>query len=109
MTFRRALHRLRKEAPPVLPVTVRRVDLERRKLFGYCELAYTARGKPAGFWIALDRGISGILLLDTLAHEWAHCLAWDHSPTVGQHSPEWGVQYARCYRLLIDHDPKGAN
>lgn len=53
------------------------------------------------FLIRLSGRMDTRSLIETLAHEWAHGLAWSH-PSRYHHSDHWGVQYARAYRLLID-------
>ena len=42
-------------------------------------------------------------LIETLAHEWAHCMAWKHGVSqLSDHCPAWGVSYAQCYRTVIE-------
>jgi len=42
-------------------------------------------------------------MIETLVHEWAHCIAWkaDHAE-LQDHGPSWGVAYAACYRTIIE-------
>ena len=58
------------------------------------------------FLIRLYRGADADTGRELLAHEWAHCRAWHRSRT--DHGPQWGVEYARAYRVLVDNwQPKG--
>lgn len=49
------------------------------------------------------RAVQPSELIETLAHEWAHCIAWkaDHSELC-DHGPAWGLAYATCYRTIIE-------
>lgn len=42
-------------------------------------------------------------LIEALAHEWAHCMAWNSDTALLEaHGPNWGVAYATCYRTVIE-------
>jgi hypothetical protein len=59
-----------------------------------------------GYLIRIDYSLDARAAVETLAHEWAHCRAWHRSRT--DHGPQWGVEYARAYRVLVDNwQPKG--
>lgn len=94
-----------------LPRWLRR-DLAR--LTRYCPV-----GKPVvvecahlSFWAdCIDNGDHFLIRMDLarldaasghelIAHEWAHARAWDKSRI--DHGSAWGIEYARCYRVLID-------
>lgn len=90
---------LRKRCPPLLPV---RVELYCRssKLFGTCHreggrytLRIAARIKDG----PRTRYVTRSEVEDTIAHEWAHALAWGLG---SNHGPHWGRAYARAYRAL---------
>lgn len=39
-------------------------------------------------------------MVETLAHEWAHAVAWDASRV--DHGEAWGRAYSRCYRVVVE-------
>jgi len=44
-------------------------------------------------------------LIDTLLHEYSHCVTWKHSSMerhTDMHSDEWGLQLAKMYRDFYD-------
>jgi len=55
----------------------------------------SCRGKR--FSIRLDRDLPKPALVDTVLHEWAHCLAW-YSREADPHGRDWSVAYGRVYR-----------
>lgn len=57
-----------------------------------------------GMWfkIRINRKKSLAIKLDTLIHEWAHCLTWFGAEQLEDHSDEWGLQYAKIYRAYLD-------
>jgi len=93
--YRRLLRHLRKDAPPNFPVVIR--WMTKHADGGDCLLEKRRRR----FVIRLDRRMAcrRCDLIDTLIHEWAHCLAWIESASVPDHSDIWGVAFARCYRI----------
>lgn len=105
--FDRLLAALRVAAPPILPVQVRRVaglpKHEGARVFGDCALIVDPRGRPTRFSIRVCRSGCKACMVDTLLHEWAHALGYtsDH-PSVDDHGPEWGLQYARVLRVYED-------
>lgn len=94
--YRKTLKYLREHEAPLLPVKVRKRRLV--GCVGLCSLVYDSEWNPQHFLIELDPRQSRISIVDTLLHEWAHCLTWTYSTKVDDHSPEWGVNYARLYR-----------
>jgi hypothetical protein len=52
------------------------------------------------FVIYLDPRLREGLLCETLAHEWAHCLAGIDEND--QHNAEWGIYYGKCWNILLD-------
>lgn len=99
-TMRQALRILREEAPPLFPVRVRRRRLE--TIWGQCR--FVERGKTRYFSISVESRVPEPLVVETLIHEWAHAIAWQLGKTVEDHGPEWGVAYARLYRLVVDSE-----
>lgn len=56
-----------------------------------------------GHTIRIRRG-AWEAMRDTLVHEYAHALADEACPdSPDPHSDLWGVNYARCYRVLEAH------
>lgn len=107
--WRRALHALRLECHPLLPVRVRLLSGP-SKHCGHTALALD----EAGFNITVFRSVidcgrprpmTRLELIDTLVHEWAHALAWPGVPdefTLDRHDAAWGVAYARCYQTVVE-------
>lgn len=99
--YMRLLRALRDQAPPVLPVRVRRVKGLRRRhgCHGDCALV-EVDGRNVAFALRLDAALSSVGLVDGLLHEWAHALSWTtEHPSFDDHGPEWGLAMARAYRV----------
>jgi len=91
----RVLDRLNQDLPCAYHVKLRLLDLA--KEFGYADERETTRdGKH--FLITVCKGLEPRQAIETLEHEYAHCLAWFSSPE--DHGPEWGVAYSRIYSLI---------
>lgn len=84
---------LRRNFPVQCTVSVRSIPM--KKLHGFTE--YEKR-----FYVKINRKQSYKLRIDTLIHEWAHCLTWFGAETDEDHSSEWGLAYARIYRTFIE-------
>ena len=54
------------------------------------------------FYIKINRKQSFLARIDTLIHEWAHCLTWFGAETDEDHSSEWGITYAKIYRTFVE-------
>ncbi len=55
--------------------------------------------------IKINRRKSYNLKIDTLLHEWAHCLTWLGAESeIEDHSAEWGIAYAKLYRTFLEWD-----
>ena len=54
------------------------------------------------FNIKINRKQSFLSRIDTLIHEWAHCLTWFGAETYEDHSSEWGIALAKIYRTFIE-------
>ena len=74
-----------------------------KKNQGYTEYICDGSHKD-GEWfsIKIDRKQCFLLRIDTLIHEWAHCLSWSGAETSEDHSAEWGIAYAKIYRTFIE-------
>lgn len=84
---------LRENYPVLIPVRV-----VRQRIAGGHAGDTTKTEK--GFRVRVHSDLAFSLAVDTLVHEWAHCLAWDLPGPA--HSAAWGVLYADLYRELID-------
>lgn len=97
--YRQLVCILKKKCPAAFPVSVRRVRLV--DLDGDCSL-----GKKR-FFIRINREISESSAIDTLLHEWAHAIAWNHLHDSldwqefekRSHDASWGVAYSEVYRV----------
>lgn len=97
--FDNALRRLRQQLPLGAPLTVSTVPPE--KIAGLCGLCWIHED-PVSFKVEVSRGLSEVAAIDTLIHEYAHCL--DHlvngMESRKHHRNSWGVCYAKCYRVV---------
>lgn len=104
---------LRVVAPPPLPVQVKWVDtipwskyddtdymLPREKKRGIA--AQTSRGKRFTIALSKKRLRSQSDTIETLLHEWAHCVAWGLDEPDEDHGAEWGRVFAQLYTLYYD-------
>ena len=89
------LRGLEEGLPARLPVrlVVRRL----RDCWGFCDMRRTRRDGPH-FLVCIDDRSCEAMGRHTLAHEYAHALAWDEPG--GTHSDAWGRAYAAVYRAL---------
>lgn len=83
---------LRREFPAQYKVRVRSVKMESYDGDTSWEIAY--------FHIRINRNKPLSTKLDTLLHEWAHCLTWFGADQEEDHSDEWGLWYAKIYRAF---------
>ena len=97
--FDGALRRLRGDVPlgaPLKVVTVPQDDV--KGLCGYASI----QEEPVSFKIVISKELSKVAAIDTLIHEYAHCL--DHLVNGMEcrkdHRNSWGVCYAKCYRVV---------
>lgn len=88
----RAIAWLRRNFPAQCPVYVKSKFL--KKEHGYTECI------GGWFRIKINRKESYELRIDTLIHEWAHCLTWYGAEETAEHGAEWGIAYARIYRTF---------
>lgn len=105
--WRRTLYALRLECPPLLPVRVRSpwrdcghfglTNLSRDGAHFNVTIPRRVRDRSTG----RVRAVTRQELLDSLCHEWAHVLTW-HADDHEAHGAEWGRQYARCYRAVVE-------
>lgn len=102
MEFLKIVKILKKECPPAFPVHVRRIRMVDD---GHC----TRKGNS--FYIKVNKALSESQMIDTLLHEWAHALAWNHLHDVTDHKSfqlkvhdaAWGVAYSEVYRTMLAH------
>lgn len=80
---------LQAKCPTSGPVEVRVRKL--KECYGYTE---EIKGR---FKIVVRRMGCHVCMRDTLAHEWAHVLAWGDK---AMHGALWGRMYAKCYRAV---------
>jgi hypothetical protein len=101
--YQKLLRILRNECPLAYPVEVRRVAL--KDLCGVC----FRDGRK--FLIKINRNMGQNMAIETLIHEWAHGLAWNHLHDRMDekemdrrcHDAEWGVAYSKVYRIYEEH------
>jgi len=93
--WRRTLIWLRREFPAQHPVTVRSRPL--KKLQGETEYR-----KDCSFYVRIRSDTSLDMRIDTILHEWAHCLAWFGADQEEFHSGEWGLAYAKIYKAFLE-------
>lgn len=99
--FARAALALAAEAPLDGPVLIQVLELE-----GVWGMAWWDE-QMGSYRIQLDISIPGPgadWAIDTLIHEWAHCLVVGACKE-DSHGPIWGVAQARCYRAAVDPGP----
>lgn len=99
--FLQSLAVLRERCPTIVPVRVRRTDLQGDLLGASRALYCQETGALLHFDVFVKKSLSRELQVRVLMHEWAHCLAWapEHE-TVEDHDEMWGLAYARVYREL---------
>jgi hypothetical protein len=84
---------MRRNFPARYPVYVRSRQLK-------AEHGYTIFADE--FLLCINNKQSFPLRIDTLIHEWAHALTWFGAETHEDHSAEWGLAYAKIYRLFVE-------
>lgn len=103
-SYRQLVSILKKKCPPAYPITVRRTKIT-SQLDGDCSL------DKKQFKIRISNALSESSAIDTLLHEWAHAIAWNHlhdSMDWGTfeeriHDASWGVAYSEVYRVYEQH------
>lgn len=97
------LRALRRNAPPVYPVSVRRGDPGAGCLAS-CALERHYKARRFVILIRPEASLQGRVA--SLIHEWGHCLAWSEGhPNVTDHDEHWGVAYSRAYRAVFPDPP----
>ncbi len=104
LAWRRAIEALRAMKYPqcvspdgkveLVRVTVRRIKMQAED-YGECRLLE----KPARFCIEVNRELSPIAAMDTLAHEWAHALTWVHRH-LDDHHPAFWLAVGECSEII---------
>tara|TARA_R100001594_G_scaffold37494_3_gene67856 strand:+ start:10905 stop:11165 length:261 start_codon:yes stop_codon:yes gene_type:complete len=83
-----------------LGVELKVVTVPQESVKGLCGLCWIHED-PISFKIIISRELSRVAAIDTLIHEYAHCL--DHLEnglSKKDHRNSWGSCYARCYRAV---------
>lgn len=94
------LRALRKSLPTDIPVKVVRRRME-YQLHGY------TKRMPKHYLVVLNNRLSASRQLETLLHEYAHCLAWTEQECSGEprdHCEAWGAAYASVWALIFDDE-----
>jgi hypothetical protein len=81
--------------PTLYPVWVRRQKL--REVYGWT----TFDEDRKRFWLVLNSEMGLSDQAHTLAHEWAHCIAW-FDEEEEDHGPRWAEVYGRIYQDLFE-------
>lgn len=98
--LRSAVSRLRRTAPPLLPVRVYIRHLVNE--YGTCQLKVDSSGRPLRFVICLAHGMTPYLEQLTLLHEWAHALTWQEGDGQPEdHGAGWALAYGRLYQMTF--------
>lgn len=93
MKLKTAIRRLEKFCPLDRPVEVQIV----KRVPWWAD----SQQYPDRYVIRLDGQLDGTGLLDTLAHEWAHCMVWGRTRV--DHGELTFRAYSRTYRVLIEN------
>lgn len=78
---------------PCYPVEVHWANLRH-----YADTSFDEERKRFVIRLSRRRVTTWAELVDTMVHEWAHVLTW-YSWCREHHGPEWGIAFARCYRM----------
>lgn len=102
--FKYALSQLQKRCPVKYPIVLLRcTKKELEGSWGQCDIIFNEPIQWIG--IKLSERLSIANAVDTLIHEWAHAMTADprhvHHIPMPQHSREWGIAYAKCYRAAF--------
>ena len=85
---------LHRNFPADSPISIKSVSMK--------EHGYT-QPETGYYQIKVNKKKSFSLRIDTLLHEWAHCLTWLGAETdIEDHGAEWGIAYARLYRTFLE-------
>lgn len=87
---------LRREFPAQYPIYIRSEEIRNGDYDG--DARFVSRDKQFFIRINSRRPLSA--KIDTLLHEWAHCLVWFGADQKEDHSDEWGLWYAKVYRAF---------
>lgn len=92
-TYKKLVRFLKDSFPQDYPVSVRRVKMS-KAYDGDCEL------KKKYFLVRINNRLPEHVAIDTLLHEYAHCVAWNKC-MVDHHCSEWGKAYSKIYRAFL--------
>jgi len=89
----------RDESPTQYPVHVRWVP----ELTCKSQATSVRRGRRFNIELSWKRlRGSWSLSNDAVMHEWAHCAVWQEHRDLGDHPPEFWIEYGRLYGLWFD-------
>jgi len=83
---------LKREFPPRRKTYVRTASAER-------DAGYTALNNNK-FIVIVSGDFNFNTRMDTLLHEWAHCLTWFGAEDTTVHPGEWGLSHAKILRAF---------
>jgi hypothetical protein len=92
--LRSLLRILRKSTKTPAPVIVRRTEVKGDVAI-VCD--YYRGKKLSHYRLNIRKGISRLLVLDCLRHEWAHILSWEDDV----HGRRWGKAYSKVYQATL--------
>ena len=98
LEYKSLLKILKARIPLAYPLDCRRAKLD-DDTHGWC----CRKGKK--FIIRINRNLKEDLVIETLIHEYAHAISWNHlnddmdSEDLMWHGPAWGVAYSQVYQV----------
>ena len=96
--YKALLKILKAKIPLAYPLDCRRTKLD-DDTHGWC-----SRNRKK-FLIRINRNLKEDLVIETLIHEYAHAISWNHlndemdSEDLMWHGPAWGVAYSQAYQV----------
>ena len=104
--FSLILRMLRQQFPPEHPVRVRRLNRDLMgpdAPFGLCSLVNLQKPKSERYFvICLRKTDPWNVQMDTLLHEWAHCLTWYQLEDGKDHGDAFARKHGVLYREFIE-------
>lgn len=91
--YKKLVKFLKDNFPQDYPVSVRRVVMS-QEYDGDCQL------KNKHYLIRINKCLKEHVAIDTLLHEYAHCVSWNKC-TSDHHCSEWGKAYSKLYRAFL--------
>jgi hypothetical protein len=105
--FRILLRTLRRDFPTDYPVKVKRVHRTiiggTPPYYGTAHLVNEDKPKEKRYYlITINNSHPWKVQLDTILHEWAHCLTWFQCPEDSDHPDIFARKYGVLYRAIIE-------